>query len=77
MQIDSEQYNSRTDPCTVYVRILYHLHLNVTQSFEYHVGCQIHQRNHVNLFSARTFQLKVDQCYPTFHWSWNFYKCFH
>ena len=28
-QIDNEQYDSHTDPCTVYVRILYH-HVNVT-----------------------------------------------
>jgi len=27
-------------------------------------------------FSARTFQLKVDQCYPIFHWSWNFWELF-
>jgi len=27
-------------------------------------------------FSARTFQLKVDQCWPIFHWSWNFCEMF-
>jgi len=42
-QVDNEQYNSHTDICTVYVRILYQ-HLNVTYSFDYyHVDCQIHQ----------------------------------
>jgi len=29
-QIDNEQYNSHTASCTVYVRILYHHHLNVS-----------------------------------------------
>ena len=27
-------------------------------------------------FSPRTFQLKVNQCYPTFHWSWNVWEMF-
>jgi len=49
-QIDNEQYNSHTDPCTVCVRILYHHYLNATLSFDYHVDCQIHQRNYLNLF---------------------------
>jgi len=29
-QIDNEQHNSHADPCTGYVQILYHHHLNVT-----------------------------------------------
>jgi len=29
-QIDNEQHNSHTDPCTGYVQILHHHHLNVT-----------------------------------------------
>jgi len=29
-QIDNERYDSHTDPCTDYVQILYHHHLNVT-----------------------------------------------
>ena len=31
-QIDNEQYNSHTDPCTVYIRTVYHHHhhVNVT-----------------------------------------------
>ena len=30
-QIDNEQYNSYTDPCTVYIRTVYHHHhVNVT-----------------------------------------------
>jgi len=29
-QIDNEQHNSHTDPCTGYVRILYHYQLSVT-----------------------------------------------
>jgi len=28
--MDNEQYNSHTDPRTVYVSILYYYHLNVT-----------------------------------------------
>jgi len=27
-------------------------------------------------FSAHTFQRNVDQCYPIFHWSWNFWELF-
>jgi len=27
-------------------------------------------------FAARTCQLKVDQCYPIFYWSWNFWELF-
>jgi len=49
-QIDNEQYDSHTDPWTAYVRILYHHHLNVNQSFDCHVDCQIHQQNHLHLF---------------------------
>jgi len=30
IQIDNEQYNSHADPCTVYVKIVYHHHLNVS-----------------------------------------------
>jgi len=29
-QLGNEQHNSHTDPCTGYVQILYHHHLNVT-----------------------------------------------
>jgi len=25
-------------------------------------------------FSTGTFKFKVDQCYPIFHWSWNFWE---
>jgi len=28
--MDIEEYNSHTDPSTVYVRLLYHHHLNAT-----------------------------------------------
>ena len=28
------------------------------------------------IFQLETFQLKVDQCYPIFHWSWNFLEMF-
>jgi len=28
-QIDNEQYNHHADPCAIYVRILFYLHLNV------------------------------------------------
>jgi len=47
-QIDNEKYDSHTNPCTAYVRIAYQL--NVTSSIDDHVDCQIHQRNHLNLF---------------------------
>jgi len=61
-QIDNEQHNSHTDPCTGYVRILYQYQLSVTYSFDCHVDCQIHQRNHLNpFFHFVPAQLKVDQ----------------
>jgi len=42
-----------------------------------HVDCQIHQRNHLNLlFQLVPFQMKADQRYPIFHWSWNFWEIF-
>ena len=76
-QIDNEQHNFHTDPCSGYVRILYHYQLSVTWFFDCHVDCQIHQRNHLNLFfQLVSFQLKVDQRYPIFHWSWNFWEMF-
>ena len=59
-QIDNEQHNSHTDPCTGYVRILYHYQLRVTSSFDCRVDCQIHQRNHPNpFFQFVPVQLKV------------------
>jgi len=57
-QIDNEQYNSHTDPCTGYVRILYDHHLDVTSSFDYHVHSQIYQRNHVNLFFSSDLSIE-------------------
>jgi len=40
-QTDIDHYNYHTNPCTVYVRILYHHHLIVINSFDYHVDYQI------------------------------------
>jgi len=56
-QIDYDQYDSHTSFCTVFVRsaFSYQHQLSVTYSFDYHVHCQIYQRNHLNLiFWTRT-----------------------
>jgi len=59
-----EQYNFHTDPCTVYVRILYHHHLNATQSFNYHVDCQVHQLNHLNLLFSSYLSIESRSMLP-------------
>jgi len=36
------------------------------------------KRSHlILLFRLKPFQLKEEQYYSFFHWSWNFEKCFH
>ena len=54
---------------TIYVRILYHHHLNVLR-----LSCWLSNsstKSSKSVFQLVCFQLKVNQCYPIFQWSWN------
>jgi len=72
-QIDNEQYNYHTDPCTVYIRILYNQILNVLRLLS-RLSNSSTKSSKPN-FQIVRFQRKWINV-TNFHWSWNFWEMF-